>query len=74
MCQIVQLDQQKETRYVETRGFHGINKAILKNWVYLQNTHSSPATHSMIQTWCQINAMSKYFYLKGRFAKYLSCI
>ena len=28
---------------------HVINKAILKNWVYLQNTHSSPAIHFMIQ-------------------------
>ena len=26
-----------------------INKAILKNWAYLQNTHSSPASHSIIQ-------------------------
>ena len=29
--------------------FMVINKAILKNWIYLQNTHRSPATHSMIQ-------------------------
>ena len=52
-CQIVQLDQKKKLVVLKHVVSMVINKAILKNWVYLQNTHRSPATHSMIQNLVQ---------------------
>ena len=48
---------------------HVIIKTILKNWVYLQNTHSSPAIHFMIQNLVPNESYVVVLLLKGPICK-----